>query len=136
MLRPASALFLPVPTDWHGLAPSVALGSSVPQILAPEGRNCLYDRVRTRRSRIKGLARPLGRSNFDAAGIHKLAGAFDLLLSMVKVLLDLPAFINALAPNGRVHFVGVNSCPSLANNQDRRIYGAVKKREFSWKCTI
>src|SRR5438105_1508960 len=28
-----------------------------------------------------------------------------------------------------------NSYPSLAN-QDRRIYGAVKKRDFSWKFTI
>jgi D-arabinose 1-dehydrogenase-like Zn-dependent alcohol dehydrogenase len=111
MLRPASALFLPELTNRHGLASSVVLGSSWPQILAPEGRNCLYDRVRTSRSRLEALARPLGRSNSDAAEIHKLAGAFDLFLSMVKVLLDLPAFINALAPNGRMHLVGVTFVP-------------------------
>ena len=29
-----------------------------------------------------------------------------------------------------------NSYPSPVNNQDRRIYGAVKKREFSWNFTI
>jgi hypothetical protein len=42
-----------------------------------------------------------------------LAGAFDLLLAMVKVPLDLPAFINALAPNGRMRFVGVKFVPII-----------------------
>jgi hypothetical protein len=32
----------------------------------------------------------------------------SLCLAMVKVPLDLPAFINAPAANGRLHFVGVN----------------------------
>jgi D-arabinose 1-dehydrogenase-like Zn-dependent alcohol dehydrogenase len=73
--------------------------------------NCLYDRVRTRRRRLEALARPLCRSNSDAAEIHQLAGAFDLLLAMVKVPLDLPAFINALGSNGRTHFVGVKFVP-------------------------
>ena len=53
------------------------------------------------------MARPLCRSNSDAAEHQKLAGAFDLLLAMVKVPLDLPAFINALGPNDRIRFVGV-----------------------------
>jgi hypothetical protein len=30
---------------------------------------------------------------------------------MAKVPLDLPAFINALAPNGRMHFVAVKFVP-------------------------
>ena len=34
-------------------------------------------------------------------------GVFDLLLVMVKVPLDLLAFVNALPPNGRMHFVDV-----------------------------
>ena len=75
--------------------------------------NCLYDRVRTRRRRLEALARPLCRSNCDAAEIQKLAGAFDLFRAMVKVPLDLPAFINALAPNGRMHFVGVKFVPIM-----------------------
>ncbi len=76
-------------------------------------RNPDYDRVRTRRRRLEVLARPLCRSNSDAAEIQNLAGAFDLLLAMVKVPLDLPAFINALAPNGRMHFVGVKFVPII-----------------------
>ena len=59
------------------------------------------------------MARPLCRSNSDAAEIQKLAGALDLLLAMVKVPLDLPAFINALAPNGRMHFVGIKFAPII-----------------------
>jgi glyoxylase-like metal-dependent hydrolase (beta-lactamase superfamily II) len=36
---------------------------------------------------------------------------------MAKVSLDLPVFINAFAPNGRMHFVAVKFVPSSANNQ-------------------
>ena len=57
--------------------------------------------------------RQLCRSNSDAAEIKKLAGALDLLLAMVKVPVDLPMFINALAPNGRVHFGGVKFVPII-----------------------
>ncbi len=60
------------------------------------------------------MARPLCRSNSDAAEIQNLAGAFDLLLVMVKVPLDWPALINALAPNSRLHFVGVKFVPITA----------------------
>jgi hypothetical protein len=49
----------------------------------------------------------------DVADIPKLAGPFDLLLAMVKVPLDLPALINALAPNGHMHFVGVTLVPII-----------------------
>ena len=75
--------------------------------------NCLDSRVRTRRRRLEALARPLCRSNSDAAEIQNVAGAFDLLLAMVKVPLDLPAFINALAPNGGMHFVGIKLAPII-----------------------
>jgi uncharacterized zinc-type alcohol dehydrogenase-like protein len=40
-------------------------------------------------------------------------GVFDLLLVKVKVPLDWPAFINALAPNGRMHIVGVKFVPII-----------------------
>jgi uncharacterized zinc-type alcohol dehydrogenase-like protein len=40
-------------------------------------------------------------------------GVFDLLLVVVKVPLDWPAFINALAPNGRMHIVGVKFVPII-----------------------
>src|SRR6185369_16240183 len=45
-------------------------------------------------------------SSKDSAGIKKLAGSFDLLISTVNVPLDWDAMIGALAPNGRLHVVG------------------------------
>jgi uncharacterized zinc-type alcohol dehydrogenase-like protein len=43
----------------------------------------------------------------DSAAIKKLAGSFDLLISTVNVKLDWDAMIGSLAPNGRLHVVGV-----------------------------
>jgi uncharacterized zinc-type alcohol dehydrogenase-like protein len=43
----------------------------------------------------------------DAAAIRKLSGSFDLLISTVNVKLDWDALIGTLAPNGRLHVVGV-----------------------------
>ena len=46
-------------------------------------------------------------SSKDSAAIKKLAGSFDLLISTVNVSLDWEVMIGALAPNGRLHMVGV-----------------------------
>jgi alcohol/geraniol dehydrogenase (NADP+) len=46
-------------------------------------------------------------SSRDSSAIKKLAGSFDLLISTVDVPLDWGAMIGALAPNGRLHVVGV-----------------------------
>jgi alcohol/geraniol dehydrogenase (NADP+) len=46
-------------------------------------------------------------SSRDSDAIKKLAGAFDLLLVTVNVPLDWDALIASLAPNGRLHFVGM-----------------------------
>jgi uncharacterized zinc-type alcohol dehydrogenase-like protein len=46
-------------------------------------------------------------SSRDSSAIKKLAGRFDLLISTVNVPLDWDAMIAALAPNGRLHVVGV-----------------------------
>jgi uncharacterized zinc-type alcohol dehydrogenase-like protein len=46
-------------------------------------------------------------SSRDSAAIKKLAGSFDLLISTVDVKLDWDTIIAALAPNGRLHIVGV-----------------------------
>lgn len=46
-------------------------------------------------------------SSRDAAAIRELAGSFDLLISTVNVTLDWDAMIGTLAPNGRLHVVGV-----------------------------
>lgn len=45
-------------------------------------------------------------TTLDSAGIKKLAGSFDLLISTVNVPLDWNALIATLAPNGRLHNVG------------------------------
>ena len=46
-------------------------------------------------------------SSRDSAAIRKLGGSFDLLISTVNAKLDWDAIIGTLAPNGRLHFVGV-----------------------------
>jgi alcohol/geraniol dehydrogenase (NADP+) len=46
-------------------------------------------------------------SSKDSEAIKKLAGSFDLLISTVNVKLDWDAMIGTLAPNGRLHIVGV-----------------------------
>jgi alcohol/geraniol dehydrogenase (NADP+) len=50
-------------------------------------------------------------SSRDSSAIQKLAGQFDLLLVAVNVPLDWSALISALAPKGRLHFVGVVTEP-------------------------
>lgn len=46
-------------------------------------------------------------SSKDSAAIKKLAGSFDLLISTVNAKLDWDALVGTLAPNGRLHVVGV-----------------------------
>jgi uncharacterized zinc-type alcohol dehydrogenase-like protein len=46
-------------------------------------------------------------SSKDATAIRKLGGSFDLLISTVNARMDWDALIGALAPNGRLHIVGV-----------------------------
>jgi alcohol/geraniol dehydrogenase (NADP+) len=46
-------------------------------------------------------------SSRDSSAIKNLAGTFDLLISTVDVKLDWEALIAALAPNGRLHVVGI-----------------------------
>ncbi|WP_341675564.1 NAD(P)-dependent alcohol dehydrogenase [Niveibacterium sp. SC-1] len=42
----------------------------------------------------------------DSAALAKIAGSLDLILVTVNVALDWQAYINALAPRGRLHVVG------------------------------
>jgi uncharacterized zinc-type alcohol dehydrogenase-like protein len=43
----------------------------------------------------------------DDTAMNKLAGALDFILVTVNVSLKWPAYLNTLAPRGRLHFVGV-----------------------------
>ncbi len=42
----------------------------------------------------------------DSAAMKKIAGSLDFILSTVNVALDWPIILGALAPKGRLHFVG------------------------------
>jgi uncharacterized zinc-type alcohol dehydrogenase-like protein len=44
-------------------------------------------------------------------GLAKAAGSFDFIISTVTANLDWPAYLNALAPKGRLHVVGVAPDP-------------------------
>jgi hypothetical protein len=74
--------------------------------------------------------KPLGR--FLNGRIEPRAQAMFALAHEVGHCKLLHAFLNR--SDGRV--AASNSYPSPANNQDRRIYEAVKKSEFSWNLTI
>jgi uncharacterized zinc-type alcohol dehydrogenase-like protein len=43
----------------------------------------------------------------DSSAIGKMAGSLDLLISTVNVKLDWDALVGTLAPNGRLHIVGI-----------------------------
>jgi uncharacterized zinc-type alcohol dehydrogenase-like protein len=47
----------------------------------------------------------------DRGQLKKIAGSLDFILSTVNVELDWPAFIDALAPKGRLHSVGAVDKP-------------------------
>ncbi|HYO10186.1 MAG TPA: NAD(P)-dependent alcohol dehydrogenase [Tepidisphaeraceae bacterium] len=68
-------------------------------------------------------------SSKDSAAIARLAGRLDLLIVTVNVSLDWDALIGALAPNGRLHVVGVvpNPIPVTAVSliaQQRAVSGS------------
>ncbi|MBY0459363.1 MAG: zinc-binding dehydrogenase, partial [Gemmataceae bacterium] len=50
-------------------------------------------------------------SSKDDAEMAKLAGTLDLILVTVNVALNWPAYLNALSPRGRLHFVGAVNEP-------------------------
>jgi alcohol/geraniol dehydrogenase (NADP+) len=47
----------------------------------------------------------------DDAAMKKLAGQLDFILVTVNVSLNWPAYVDTLAPRGRLHFVGVVDAP-------------------------
>ncbi|MDX1573191.1 MAG: NAD(P)-dependent alcohol dehydrogenase [Methylophaga sp.] len=47
----------------------------------------------------------------DPKALEDAAGQFDLILSTVAVKLDWNAYLNTLAPKGRLHFVGATLAP-------------------------
>lgn len=54
----------------------------------------------------KGLGAHEVLNSRDSAAMKSAAGSFDFILSTVNVSLDWDAYLNLLAPDGRLHFVG------------------------------
>lgn len=96
------------PTDRVGIVGIGGLGHLAVKFAAAIG--CEVTAFTSSESKFKE-ARDFGAQNVvssrDSSAIQKLAGTFDLLLITANVPLDWPAYISALAPKGRLHFVGV-----------------------------
>uniref|UniRef100_A0A7S3LTJ1 alcohol dehydrogenase (NADP(+)) n=1 Tax=Aplanochytrium stocchinoi TaxID=215587 RepID=A0A7S3LTJ1_9STRA len=61
----------------------------------------------------------------DANAIKELKGQYDMILSTVNVGLDWDAYMTALKPKGRLHFLGVLTVPVGINN----VFGMMEKQK-------
>lgn len=95
------------PKDRVGIVGIGGLGHLAVKFAAAFG--CEVTAFTSNESKLKE-ARDFGAQNVvssrDSSAIQKLAGSFDLLLVTVNVPLDWSSLISALAPKGRLHFVG------------------------------
>jgi uncharacterized zinc-type alcohol dehydrogenase-like protein len=96
------------PTDRVGIIGIGGLGQMAVKFAAAYG--CDVTAFTTRENKFDE-ARAFGANHVlttkDSAAIKKLCGSFDLLISTVNVKLDWDTIISTLAPNGRLHVVGV-----------------------------
>lgn len=96
------------PTDRVGIIGIGGLGHLAVKFAAAFG--CEVTAFTSSESKFKE-ARDFGAQNVvsskDSSAIQKLAGTFNLLLVTANVPLDWSSLISALAPKGRLHFVGV-----------------------------
>jgi uncharacterized zinc-type alcohol dehydrogenase-like protein len=96
------------PTDRVGIIGIGGLGHMAVKFAAAYGCDVTaFTSSQNKFDEAKGFGANQVVSSKDAAAIKKLAGSFDLLISTVNVNLDWDAMIGTLAPNGRLHFVGV-----------------------------
>lgn len=104
------------PTDRVGVVGIGGLGHLAVKFAAAFG--CEVTAFTSSESKYKE-ARDFGAHNVvssrDSSAIQKLADTFDLILVTVNVPLDWDALISALAPKGRLHFVGVVTEAILIN---------------------
>lgn len=95
------------PTDRVGIIGIGGLGHMAVKFAAAYGCDVTAFTSESKFDEAKGFGAAHVISSRDAAAIKKLAGSLDLIISTVNVPLDWDAVINALAPNGRLHDVGV-----------------------------
>jgi len=95
------------PTDRVGIIGIGGLGHMAVKFAAAYGCDVTaFTSSESKFEEAKGFGAHHVVSSRDAAGLKKLAGSFDLLISTVNVKLDWDAWINTLAPHGRLHVVG------------------------------
>jgi uncharacterized zinc-type alcohol dehydrogenase-like protein len=96
------------PTDRVGILGIGGLGHMAVKFAAAYGCDVTaFTSSESKFDEAKGFGANHVVSSRDSAAIKKLAGSLDLLISTVNVKLDWDAMIGTLAPNGRLHVVGV-----------------------------
>ena len=96
------------PTDRVGIIGIGGLGHMAVKFAAAYGCNVTaFTSNQSKFDEAKGFGANRVVSSKDSAAIKKLAGSFDLLISTVNVPLDWDSIISTLAPNGRLHVVGI-----------------------------
>jgi len=95
------------PTDRVGIIGIGGLGHMAVKFAAAYGCDVTaFTASESKFEEAKGFGANHAVSTKNSAGIKRLGGTFDLLISTVNVKLDWDALIGTLAPNGRLHVVG------------------------------
>jgi uncharacterized zinc-type alcohol dehydrogenase-like protein len=96
------------PTDRVGIIGIGGLGHMAVKFAASYGCDVTaFTSSEKKFNEAKGFGATHVVSSRDSAAIKKLGGRFDLLINTVNATLDWDAMIGTLAPNGRLHTVGV-----------------------------
>lgn len=100
------------PTDRVGVVGIGGLGHLALQFLNKWGCEVVaFTSTEAKRAEALGLGAHQTVSSRDTAELKKLAGSLDFILVTVNASLDWDAIIGALAPKGRLHFVGAVLTP-------------------------
>lgn len=95
------------PTDRVGIVGIGGLGHMAVQFANKWGCEVFaFSSSPGKEAELKGLGAHHVVNSRDDAAMAKLAGALDFILVTVNVSLNWPGYLNALAPRGRLHFVG------------------------------
>jgi uncharacterized zinc-type alcohol dehydrogenase-like protein len=96
------------PTDRVGIIGIGGLGHMAVKFAAAYGCDVTaFTASESKFEEAKGFGANHAVTTKDSAALKRLGGSFDLLISTVNVKLDWDALIGTLAPNGRLHVVGV-----------------------------
>lgn len=108
-----STVFSPIadlgvrPTDHVGVIGVGGLGHLAVQFLRAWGcAVTAFSSNSTKQSEIRKFGAHAVVDSHDAAALDQLAGTLDFLLVTTNVALDWSRYLRALAPHGRLHFVG------------------------------